>query len=122
MFNILPYMQVDLQNPNNTPGTETRKYYPVPPIVPNVYEYLNVNKDVRLRKNVTTYFADKTIEWIENDETFKKHKSQLADLKSVDGQIRIYNLLRKFVRHSGINWYDLRDNKSLIKKFINHKL
>jgi len=120
MFNILPYIQVDLQNSNNT--TDGRKYYPVPPIQPTVYEYLNVNKDVRLRKNVTTYFTDKTIEWIENDETFKKHKSQLEDLKSVDGQLRIYHLLRKFVRRSGINWYDLRDNKSLIKKFINHKL
>ena len=120
-LNTLPYLQVQSQTTTN--GTQdVRKYYPVPPIQPSTYQYLDVNKDTRLRKEVTSYFADKTIGWIEKDESFKKHKSKLVDLKSIDGQIRIYHLLRKFVKHSGINWYDLRDNYSLIKKFINHKL
>ena len=122
MFSVLPYLQIDVQNQNNTNPTETRKYYPVPPIQPATFEYLNVNKDVKLRKNVTNYFTEKTIEWIQNDDSFKKHKSCLSELKTVDGQMKIYNLLRTFIKRSGINWYDLRDNYSIIKEYLNKKL
>ena len=47
---------------------------------------------------------------------------KLNMMKSVDGQMLIYRLLRKFVKRSGINWFDLRDNYSLLKKYIRHKL
>jgi hypothetical protein len=99
-----------------------RKYYPVPPIITNPYEYINVNKDVNLRKNVVTFFHKKVISWLENDTDFNKYKDQKTFIESIDGQIHIYSLLRKFVKRSGINWYDLRDNYSIIKKYLSKKL
>lgn len=98
------------------------KYYPVPPLIPTNYEYINVNKDVNLRKNVTEFFHKKVIKWLDNDPRFNKYKEQKTFLKSIDGQIHVYSLLRKFVKKSGINWYDLRDNYSIIKSYLSKKL
>lgn len=120
---------MSINNPNYyIENPQFKKYYPVPitnvtyPFVESIYQYQDVNKDLKLRKNVTSFFTDQTISWINNDDSFKKHQSKLNHIKSVDGQMHIYKLLRKFVKRSGINWYDLRDNYDLIKKFIKHKL
>ena len=99
-----------------------RRYWPVPLVTSYEYQYQNVNKDVNLRKSVTEFFHKKTIKWIKNNEEFKKHESQLDFLNTTEGKMHMYNLLRKFIKKSGINWYDLRDNYSIIKDYINHKL
>ena len=99
-----------------------RRYWPVPPLIQSVYEYQDVNKDVYLRKDVTQFFHQKIIKWINEDSEYSKHKSKLGFLNSVDGQMHIYNLLRKFVKKSGINWYDLRDNYQIIKEYLNKKI
>jgi len=100
----------------------TRRYYPVPPLIDHVVEYQNINKDINLRKDVTKFFHDKVIKWINEYDEFKIHKSKLSFLKTSDGQMYIYNLLRHFVKKSGINWYDLRDNYSIIKEYLSKKL
>jgi hypothetical protein len=100
----------------------TRRYYPVPPLIDHVVEYQNINKDINLRKDVTKFFHDKVIKWINEYDEFKIHKSKLSFLKTTDGQMYIYNLLRHFVKKSGINWYDLRDNYSIIKEYLSKKL
>jgi hypothetical protein len=105
---------------NNTSNTvekpKFKKYYPAPPIIESVYEYQDVNKDVNLRKQVTLYYYNKLLKWIETDDMFK-HISK-KNLESVDGQYLIYKLLRKFIKKSKVNWYDLRDNHSLIKEYL----
>ncbi len=101
---------------------KVRRYWPVPPLIQSVYEYQDVNKDVYLRKDVTQFFQQKIIKWIGEDSEFSKHKSKVSFLNSVDGQMHVYNLLRKFVKKSGINWYDLRDNYPIIKEYLNKKL
>lgn len=105
-----------------TEKPDYRRYWPVPPVYESVYEYQNVNADLHLRKEVTQFFHKKVIKWIKNYPEFSHHKSKLGLLESVDGQMCIYNLLRKFVKKSGINWYDLRDNYSIIKEYLNAKL
>jgi len=109
--------QINLNDP-----PKYKKYYPVPPIIQSVYEYQDINKDVYLRKDVTKFFHQKIIKWIKEDSIFYKFKPKINFLNSVDGQIYIYNLLRNFVKKSGINWYDLRDNYQLIKEYLNKKL
>ena len=111
-------------NNNNVPNQQptTRRYWPVPPLIDHVVEYQNVNKDINLRKDVTKFFHEKVIKWINEYDEFKIHKSKLAFLKTTDGQIYIYNLLRKFVKKSGINWYDLRDNYEELREYISRKL
>lgn len=105
-----------------TEKPEFRRYWPVPPLIQSVYEYQNVNSDLHLRKEVTNFFHRKVIKWIENYPEFATHKSKLNFLESVEGQMHIYNLLRIFIKKSGINWYDLRDNYSIVKEYLNSKL
>jgi hypothetical protein len=108
---------------STTPGIPaTRKYYPVPPTYPSVYQYQNVNKDMNLRLDVTKFFHRKVIKWLDSEESFHKYQSKKSYLESTDGQLHIYRLLRMFVKRSGINWYDLRDNYSIIKDFLSKKL
>lgn len=105
-----------------TEKPQYRRYWPVPVLLESVYEYQNINTDLNLRKDVTNFFQRKIIKWIKNYPEFSQHKSKLNFLESVDGQMHIYNLLRKFIKKSGINWYDLRDNYSIIKEYLNEKL
>lgn len=106
---------------------KVRKYYPVPmtnPLFnnPSIFQYQDVNKDKSLRKNITSFFNDQTINWIKNDDSFNKFQSKLNFMKSSLGYDFIYKLLRKFVHHSDIKWYDLRDNYDSVKKYIKHKM
>jgi hypothetical protein len=102
----------------------TKRYWPAPPLIDHIVEYQDINKDINLRKNVTKFFHDKVIKWISEGvyKEFNVHKSKLLFLKSTDGQMYIYNLLRHFIKKSGINWYDLRDNYSIIKEYLSKKL
>ena len=127
MINInIPLQISTTENKSNTTQTtdkpEVRRYWPVPLFMPSVFEYQNVNNDLTLRKDVTTFFHRKVLKWINTESAYKKFKSKEKFLESVDGQMHIYNLLRKFVKHSGINWYDLRDNYALIKDFLASEL
>jgi hypothetical protein len=125
MINIPLQISTTENNQNTTLPTDKpkfRRYWPVPLLMPSVFEYKNVNKDLALRKDVTTFFHIKVLKWINTETAYKKIKSKKKFLESIDGQMHIYNLLRKFVKHSGINWYDLRDNYALIKDFLASKL
>ncbi len=126
---LSPYLNVTQSTPTNPTQTNEsgvpkfKKYYPVPPPQPSVYLYQNVNHDVNLRKNVTEFFHTKVLKWINMSYPgFTEHKSKLKMLDSTDGKMIIYNLLRDFIKKSGINWYDLRDNYSLIKEYLSKKL
>ena len=99
-----------------------KRYWPVPNLIQSTLEYQNVNMDLNLRKDVTKFFHTKVIKWIKNYPEFSQYKSKLHFLESTDGQVHIYNLLRNFIKKSGINWYDLRDNYSIIKQYLNAKL
>jgi len=105
-----------------TEKPEFRRYWPVPPVTESVFEYQNINTDLHLRKDVTIFFHKKVIKWINNYPEFSNHKSKLKFIDSIDGQMHVYNLLRKFIKNSGINWYDLRDNYSVIKEYLNANL
>jgi hypothetical protein len=105
-----------------TEKPQYRRYWPVPPLIESVFEYQNVNTNLNLRKDVTDFFHKKVLKWVKNYPEFLHHKSKLSFLDSVDGQMHIYNLLRKFIKKSGINWYDLRDNYSIVKDYLNAKL
>ena len=101
---------------------EFRRYWPVPPLIESVFEYQNVNTDLHLRKDVTNFFHKKIIKWINKYPEFSNLKSKLGFLNTVDGQMHVYNLLRQFVKKSGINWYDLRDNYAIIKDYLREKI
>jgi hypothetical protein len=95
-----------------------KKYWPVPPLINSIYEYQNVNKDINLRKDVTNFFHRKILKWIEKYPDLTHLKSQKSYFESYKGKKHIYNLLRHFIKKSDINWYDLRDNYTIIKEYL----
>lgn len=112
---------------NNPDGSVTvsidrlKRYYPVPLSLPGTIEYQDVGKDMNLRKEISIYYLEKTIEWIDKDKKLKKYSKLL---NSKDGLEVIYNLLRVYVKNGKANWYDLRDpnNAPVIKEYLKYKL
>ena len=98
---------------------EFKRYWPVPPIE-SYYEYQDINKDPKLREQFTKFFYDKCLKWIDDEVITDKDKIEL--LKSKDGLGVIYKLLRKYIKYSGINWYDLKDYYSLVKEYLIEKI
>lgn len=87
------------------------------------FRYLNVNKDPRLRRDVTKFFKNKIIKWINNDSDFKQYKHNLHHYESIEGTKDIYNLIRNFVKKYKVNWYDLRTEKYYsMKDYFSRKL
>lgn len=98
----------------------------IPPFIPHIksyYEYLDVNQDKNLQKNVTMFFYREMMDkWINNDIQYKKLKNKKL-LKSKDGLQLIYKILNKLVKKGETNWYDLRDPQyELTKDFIFYQL
>jgi hypothetical protein len=109
-----------------TTAPTVRRYWPNPNqnlnLVSPVYEYQDINHDMKLRKSVTKFYNQKVLKWLNTDKEFQHLKSKERFLESNDGLQYIYSLLRHFVKRSGINWYDLRDNYSLIKRYLSDKI
>tara|TARA_B110000977_G_scaffold201234_1_gene294889 strand:+ start:4761 stop:5141 length:381 start_codon:yes stop_codon:yes gene_type:complete len=98
----------------------------ITPFIPHIksyYEYIDVNQDKKLQKNVTMFFYREMIDnWIINDIQYKKFKNKKL-LKKKDGLQLIYKILNKLVKKGETNWYDLRDPQyELTKDFIFYQL
>ena len=101
-----------------------RKVFIAPtPLVSGV-EYQDVGKDMNLRKDVSIFYLEKIIKWIDEDKDFKSLKKHLKLLKSNKGLEVIYNFLRLLVKNGRANWYDLRDsyNYPIVKEYLKFKL
>ena len=98
------------------------RYFIPPPIVTSVVEYQDINKDKKLRENITSFFLKKSIKWIKNYKEFDHLKNKINLLESDKGYNIIYNLLREFVKKGENNWFDLRDNYDIIKDYLRYKL
>ena len=107
-----------------TSGVPTeRRYWPVPPpLLLSTYEYQDVGKDIRLRKSVTEFFQNKVIKWVKHYKEFEHLKPKLHMLESDEGTKKIYTVLRRFIKNSNINWFDLKDNYTLIKEYLRKNL
>ena len=106
---------------NNVP--KFKRYWPPPPLIDRVYEYQNLNKDAKFRKEVTEFFKNKIIKWIDNDKEFSKYNSKKKYYETENGFMEVYNLLRKYARKHNLKWWDLRsDHYSNIKEYMSEKL
>lgn len=81
------------------------------------YEYQDVNKNIELRTDVTNFYYNKVLKRMNTSE-FENIKTQKTYLESSKGKKLVYNLLRKFIKKSEINWYDLRSNEDIVKKYL----
>lgn len=98
------------------------KYFIPPPIVTNIIEYQDINKDKKLRTDVTNFFLKKSIKWIDHYKEFNNLKNKITLLKSEKGYKIIYNLLRKFIKRGNNKWFDLRSNYEIIKDYLKYEL
>ena len=93
---------------------------PIPTtILTTQYEYINVNKDPNLRKKMLKYFLKKIDNWKKTD---KNWKSVRVNTSSKEFIKKLYKLLRKYVKSSDAEWYDLIDNKSVLKDYLRYRL
>lgn len=106
----------------NSPVIVSNSYIEQPVLVNTDVYYLNVNKDPDLRKEVTKFFKKKILHWINNDANYLKFKNQIEYFQSSKGEKYIYNLLRKYIKKTNLNWYDLRTNIFYIKEYFIKKL
>ena len=97
-------------------------YFLPPPLITSNFVYQDINSDPTLRENITNFFLNKTIKWVNNYSEFKNSKYLLPKLKTNIGYELIYNILRQFIKKNHCNWYDLRNNYELVKDFIRYKL
>ena len=121
-MNILPKYYIESINGNIiTPVTQQLPY--ATPFVKSYYNYIDVNMDKNLQKNVTMYFYNEMInKWINNDIQYKKFKNNKL-LQTKDGLQLIYKILNKLVKKGETNWYDLRDPQyELTKDFLFYQL
>lgn len=106
----------------NEKGERIRKYYPPPPYLYTTFEYQDVGTNMKYRTEVTNFFYQKVIKWIESYKEFSHLKKYLSFIKSNEGFKYIYELLRLFTKKSNINWFDLRDNYAIVKDFLRFKI
>jgi hypothetical protein len=82
-------------------------------------KYLNMNKDPVLRKDVTDFFRNKIIKWINYDDDFAHLKNKI---NTIDNKL-VYKLIRNYVKKYKLNWYDLRTEKYyMMKSYFSRKL
>jgi hypothetical protein len=102
-----------------------KKLYSVPinPQPTTPIQYQDVGDDPNLQSQVTKFFHEKVLKWINEYPDFKHLKKHLKFLND-KGEKYIYNLLKLFVRKSKANWYDLRDPKNYdnIKQYLKNKI
>ena len=87
-------------------------------------EIQNIGNDEDLQDDVTEYYHNKTLKWIQNEHEFKKAKKHLKFIKSKKGLPYINKVLKSFVKKFDKNWYELRDDetKDDVQEYIRMKL
>ena len=100
----------------------TNYYFPAPPYILSYKEYQDVNSDKNLQKKVTSYFLDELLLWLDNDKNFTELKYLKKHFNSDDGFITMHKLLRLFVKKGKTNWYDLKIQYNLVKRYLKFKL
>jgi hypothetical protein len=102
-----------------------KKLYSIPinPQPTTPVQYQDVGDDPNLQSQVTKFFHEKVLKWINEYPDFKHLKKHLKFLND-KGEKYIYNLLKLFVRKSKANWYDLRDPKNYdnIKQYLKNRI
>jgi hypothetical protein len=88
------------------------------------HEVQDVGDNEELKEDVTDFFYNKTLKWLEKDIEFTKVKKTKKVMKTIKGESYIYKILNSFVKKNRVNWYELRSEKNFedVKDYIRLKL
>jgi hypothetical protein len=91
---------------------------------PYRYDVEDIGDNEDLKEDVTEFFYNKTLKWLDKDIEFAKVKKTKKILKTKKGESYIYKILGSFVKKNNVNWYELRDEKNFedVKDHIRLKL
>ena len=90
--------------------------------ITSYWKYQDVNADKKLQNSVTDYFLDEILYWLDDDKSFSHLKKYKKHFNSKKGFKLMHTLLKIFVKRGGTNWYDLKIQYQLVKKYLRHKL
>lgn len=88
----------------------TKRYYPLPLYYEKTFVYSDVNKDPDLRDSVVNYFYD----------MFKNNNKY--NLTNEDLKKKIYKKVRKLIKLTNMNWYDIKLYEKVIIKLFTEKV
>lgn len=88
------------------------------------YDIQDVGDNLELQDDLTDFFYEKTLKWLDKDLEFNKVKKTKKVIKSKKGRAYINKILKSFVKKNKVNWYELRDEKNYddVKEYIRTKL
>ena len=88
------------------------------------YDIQDVGDNFELQEDLTDFFYQKTLKWLDKDLEFNKVKKTKKIIKSKKGRVYINKILKAFVKKNKVNWYELRDEKNYddVKEYIRTKL
>jgi len=91
---------------------------------PYRYDVEDIGNNEDLKEDVTEFFYNKTLKWLDKDIEFAKVKKTKKILKSKKGESYIYKILSSFVKKNNVNWYELRGENNIedVKDHIRLKL
>jgi hypothetical protein len=91
---------------------------------PYRYDVEDIGNNEDLKEDVTEFFYNKTLKWLDKDIEFAKVKKTKKILKTKKGESYIYKILTSFVKKNKVNWYELRgeNNSEDVKDYIRLKL
>ena len=91
---------------------------------PYKYDVEDIGDNEDLKEDVTDFFYNKTLKWLDKDIEFAKVKKTKKILKTKKGKTYIYKILSSFVKKNRVNWYELRSEKNFedVKDYIRLKL
>ena len=116
------FIPISLSNSSNdskdSKDNKTITYIIPQSIMPSYYEYQDINKDAKLRIDVINFFFYRLLNWVKHDSLFSKYKKYELSLDNKKTKRKLYKILRKFVKKSNINWYEIRSNYSYFKDYL----
>jgi hypothetical protein len=119
-YYLPPAITTTISN-NTTPNASDKKlnYFLVPgqDFTFN-YHYQNIDKDPKLRKQISDFFTEELLEWLKNDSTLSHLNSELKNNSYKKNRELVYKALRKYTHIHNVRWFDLKNNYSHVRKHL----
>ena len=85
--------------------------------LPPRHKLIDIKSDPIVVKEMTKYFTEKIMGWLNKDLKLQKSKKDKL-LKKIKNEYFVIKCLESFVRETNGDWYHLYDNEKIVKLYI----